>query len=99
LADKTAYDIDSLVDYMFRRRAIIDIFKKFLEADALGNYKLEEDIHNLIFPMGVTQKEVDYDSHNLWLLDERFATYSFIASDIPITKISQKKSRLEPDLV
>ncbi|MDF9799783.1 hypothetical protein OKW21_005046 [Catalinimonas alkaloidigena] len=99
LAEKTSSDIDSLADYMFRRRAIIDIFKKFLEADTNGSYKLEEDIHNLIFPMGVTQNEIDYDSHNLWILDERFATYSFIASDKPITRVSQKKSRSEPDLL
>lgn len=84
---------------MFKRKATIDIFKKFLEADQKGEYKLEEDIHNLIFPMGLTQENVDYDSHNLWILDERFATYSFIASDKPITSISQKKSRKEPDLV
>ena len=99
LKEKTASDVDSLADYMFRRKAIIDIFKKFLEADANGTYKLEEDIHNLIFPMGLTQKEVDYDSHNLWILDERFATYSFIASDVPITSVSQKKSSKEPDLL
>lgn len=99
LREKTASDVDNLADYMFRRKAIIDIFNKFLEADAQGTYRLEEDIHNLIFPMGLTQKEVDYDSHNLWILDERFATYSFIASDKPITSMSQKKSSKEPDLV
>lgn len=99
LIEQTAYDTDNLADYMFKRKAIIDIFKKFLEADQNGSYKLEEDIHNLIFPMGLTQANVNYDSHNLWLLDERFATYSFIASDKPITSISQKKSRKEPDLV
>ncbi len=99
LAEKTASDIDSLADYMFKRKAIIKIFNKFLDADAQGTYKLEEDIHNLIFPMGLTGDKVDYDSHNLWLLDERFSTYNFIASDKPITTFSQKKSRLEPDLV
>lgn len=99
LADKTASDVDSLADYMFKRKAIINIFNKFLEADQKGQYKLEEDIHNLIFPMGLTGDKVDYDTHNLWLLDERFATYNFIASDKPITTFSQKKSRLEPDLV
>jgi hypothetical protein len=99
LKAKTAYDIDSLADYMFRRKAIIELFDKFLEADEKGEYKLESDIHQLIFPMGVAIDDIDYESHNLWLLDERFATYKFIASDKPLTAISQKKSLKEPDLI
>jgi len=96
---KTAYDADSLADYMIRRKSIIDLFDKFLDADAKGEYKLESDIHNLIFPMGLISDEIDYESHNLWLLDERFATYKFIASDKSISSISQKKSSKEPDII
>jgi hypothetical protein len=99
IQEKTAFDIDSLADYMTRRKAIIDLFEKFLEADNEGKYKLEEDIHNLIFPMGLTNDEVNYESHNLWLLDERFLTYKFIGSDKSITSISQKKSSKEPDII
>jgi hypothetical protein len=64
-----------------------------------GEYKLESDIHNLIFPMGITIDDVNYETHNLWLLDERFASYKFIASDKPLSSVSQKKSRKEPDLL
>lgn len=99
LKEKTLFDADSLADYMFRRKSVIDIFKKFLDADQKGQYKLEEDIHNLIFPMGITNKTLAYESHNLWLLDERFAIYDFIGSDIPITSMSQKKSKLELDIL
>ncbi|MDR0421266.1 MAG: hypothetical protein LBH30_07465 [Prevotellaceae bacterium] len=96
---KTAYDADSLADYMFRRKGIIDLFEKYLEADKNGEYKLESDLHKLIFPMGITIDDVDYETHNLWLLDERFATYKFIASDKPLSSVSQKKSTKEPDLI
>lgn len=99
IQEKTAYDIDSLADYMMRRKAIIELFDKFLEADNEGKYKLEEDIHNLIFPMGFTNDEISYETHNLWLLDERFLTYKFVASDRSITSMSQKKSSKEPDLI
>ncbi|MFV0420161.1 MAG: hypothetical protein ACK5KT_15710 [Dysgonomonas sp.] len=99
IKDKTSYGADSLADYMIRRKAIIDLFDKLLEADEKGDYKLEEDIHNFIFPMGLTSDNLQYESHNLWLLDERFVNYHFIASDKPITSISQKKSRKEPDLL
>ncbi len=99
IKEKISFDVDSLADYMTRRKAIIDLFDKFLEADNNGKYKLEEDIHNLIFPMGLTNDEVSYESHNLWLLDERFLTYKFIGSDKSITSISQKKSSKEPDII
>ncbi|QJD98233.1 hypothetical protein HH214_21300 [Mucilaginibacter robiniae] len=99
IQEKTAYDIDSLADYMIRRRAIIELFDKFLEADNNGKYRLEEDIHNIIFPIGFTNDEISYESHNLWLLDERFVTYKFIASDKSITSLSQKKSSKEPDVI
>jgi hypothetical protein len=99
LIEKTAFDADNLADYMFRRKSVIDIFKKFLDADQKGKYKLEEDIHNLIFPMGISNKGLAYESHNLWLLDERFAIYDFIGSDTPITTMSQKVSKLEVDIV
>jgi hypothetical protein len=96
---KTAYDVDNLADYMMRRKAIIDLFDKFLDADENGEYKLEEDVHNLIFPLGLTSNGLDYENHNLWILDERFISYKFIASDKSITSFSQVKSSKEPDLV
>ena len=96
---KTAYDVDSLADYMTRRKAIIQLFDKFLDADENGDYKLEEDVHNLIFPMGITNDNISYENHNLWLMDERFMNYKFIASDKSITSFSQKKSRKEADLI
>lgn len=99
IKEKTAYDVDSLADYMTRRKAIIDLFDKFLDADENGDYKLEEDVHNLIFPLGLTNNDLDYENHNLWLLDERFITYKFIASDKSITSYSQVKSRKELDLI
>lgn len=96
---KTAYDVDSLADYMMRRKAIINLFDKFLDADENGDYKLEEDVHNLIFPLGLTNNDLEYENHNLWILDERFITYKFIASDKAITSFSQIKSRKETDLI
>lgn len=96
---KTAYDVDSLADYMMRRKAIINLFDKFLDADENGDYKLEEDVHNLIFPLGLTNNDLDYENHNLWILDERFISYKFIASDKSITSFSQTKSRKETDLI
>lgn len=99
MREKSAYDMDKLTDYVMRRKAVVRLFRKMLDAKDDGKYELESLIHNLIFPMGLTNKEVSYQYHNLWLLDERFATYQFIASDKSITSISRVKSSLEPDLI
>ncbi len=97
LKRKTTYDSDGLAEYMVRRKSILQLFDRLLEADRNGKYKLEEDIHNLIIPMGISGNPSE-EGHNLWLLDERFITYSFVASDIPITRVSQIKSSKEPDV-
>lgn len=96
---KTAYDADNLVAYVSRRKAIISLFEKMLEMKENGKYELESMIHNLIFPMGLTNENVNYQYHNLWLLDDRFSTFRFIASDRSITSMSQIKSSKEPDIV
>lgn len=98
LKKKTVFDSDGLAHYILRRKAVIQLFDKLLEANKEGDYQLEESIHNLILPMGLEGKPYEL-AHNLWLLDERFVSYSYVASDKTITSISDKKSRLEPDTV
>jgi hypothetical protein len=99
IKDKAILDKDSLADYMLRRRAVIELFDRFLEADKKGDYKLEKDIHKLIFPMSTTSEEINYDAHNLWLLDERLVSYQFIASDKEMRTYCDINSQKAADLV
>lgn len=99
MKEKSAYDMDKLTDYVMRRKAVLKLLGKMLDVQKNGTYSLESVIHNLIFPMGLTNKEVNYQYHNLWLLDERFATYQFIASDKSISSSTGINSSLEPDIV
>lgn len=99
IKDSTAYNTDTLAAYVFRRKAIIRLFSRMLDQLENGKYELEKMIHNIIFPMGLTNRQLTYQYHNLWLLDDRFSTYRFIASDKSITSFSQIKSSLEPDLI
>lgn len=96
---RSAYDSDKLADYVCRRKAILRLFSRMLDQKDNGTYQLEKIIHNLIFPMGLTNREITYQYHNLWLLDDRFSTFRFIASDKSITSMSQIKSSKEPDLI
>lgn len=98
LRNKTAFDRDSLSEYMLRRKVVLQLFDRFLELDEKGEYKLEEHIHNLIIPMGISGNP-GYLGHNLWLLDERFFSFNFVASDIPLSKVSDKNSTKEPDVL
>lgn len=99
IKEKTGYDSDKLAEYVFRRKAIIRLFERMLDQNESGRYETESMIHNLIFPMGLTNRELEYQYHNLWLLDDRFSTFRFIASDKPITSWSQIKSSKEPDII
>lgn len=99
IKSKAVLDRDSLADYMIRRKAVIDLFDKFLEADRNGDYKLERDVHNLIFPMGGTSGDTEYEAHNLWLLDERLLSYRFIASNTQIRTYSNIDSQKACDIV
>ncbi len=85
-----------LAHYVYNRKIILELFKKFLQRNDDGKASLEQDIHNLIFPMGKDSTETKYSDHNLWVIDERLVFSEFIASD---KKISKTKSLKEPDLV
>lgn len=86
-----------LAHYVFNRRWILQALQSFLKRQDDGKAFLEKDIHNLIFPMGKDSVSINYEEHNLWLLDERLVFSEYIASD---KKISNKKEALgEPDLL
>ncbi len=85
-----------LAHYVCSRKAILDLLEKLLKRNDDGSAKYEEDVHNVIFPMGKDNHSVNYEEHNLWLLDERLVFSQYIASD---KKISSTKSPTEPDLV
>ena len=73
-----------LGEYIHYRKAIISALDKSL----LDEEKKEEYIHNIFMPMGeIARNNNDYLLNNLWLLDDKFMTYSFAASDVTINKI------------
>ena len=90
----------SLAEYVVRRRAIIDLLDSslaFQDPDERKHYK-EEVIHDLIIPLRSNSEDLDYTEHNLWLLDDRLAFYSFFRSDKPLRTFTEGDSGKEPDL-
>lgn len=91
-----------LAEYVVRRRVVLDFFQKLLRRKSDGKYPAESQLHSLVFPLRKTSDEVDYEEHNLWLVDERLAFHHFLASDLPLNKeghaITAETSK-RPDLL
>lgn len=74
-----------LGEYIQYRNSIIKALRKGLEDDS----KKEDFFHNIIMPQRTTDVSGS-DRHllsNLWLLDDKFMTYSYAASDTTVKKI------------
>ncbi len=85
---------NDLAHYVCQRKKVTELYDELRKRIETGKAHKESEMHNLFFPMIKTDREVDYDSNNLWLLDERFNFTQFIASDKVISKVDHK----EPDL-
>ena len=89
-----------LANYVSHRKVILDLLEQSIQRTETGSYVKEDFIHKLIMPMRKDSNESPLDSCNLWLLDERLAFHSYLASDktlssMPITGDSSTK---KPDL-
>lgn len=93
--------ISALAQYIMHRKIIIDFFEKSISMDRkTGKYPLEQAVHNIIFPMRSTDRNILYSQQNLWLIDERLTYHSFITSDKPLrsTEGIETDSSKRPDL-
>lgn len=81
----------TLSEYVAHRRIILDLLKKGIMINDDGKFNKEAYIHNLIYPMRRTSEEIEYDAHNLWLIDERLSYCEYISSDIPFNNDPAEK--------
>jgi len=72
-----------LTTYVKYREFIMGLFSQFLKKNGDGKYSPEAVLHNLIFPMRTASDnyDADYYKHNLWLIDDRYASYAYLHSD------------------
>ncbi len=90
-----------LSEYILHRKVILDLFESHLKKSIDGKFSREDVIHNLIFPLKTTSDNINYDDHNLWMIDERLSYHQYLASDIPFKSIKhlESKSKERPDLL
>lgn len=75
--------MSSLAEYVARRKSILEIFESGLRyknmEDETSHY--EKIVHGIICPLNSTSQGLGYEDHNLWLLDDRLAFYTYFNSD------------------
>lgn len=77
---------NDLIHYVSLRKCVIDLFEKALEKDESGRYKSEGAVHDIIVPRKKDIDELDYDNHNLWMLDERLNFAAYASSEKPFRR-------------
>lgn len=85
-----------LAEYVAHRKVIIDLLDIGIKKNEDGKFNKESFIHNIIYPMKSSSDIVDYNNHNLWLIDESLAYSSYICSDVPF---DSKGNNQRPDLL
>lgn len=79
---------NDLIRYILHRQRIIEKLQEMNK----HNESLEQNIHNLLLQKGLEGKDfsqIELDKNNLWLLDDKFMSYNYIASDRKIENLLQ----------
>lgn len=71
---------EALAVYVAYRNHVIRIFRELLSRTEDG-LATEDKVHQLIYPRYKDSEEIDYSTHNLWLLDDDLAYAQYISSD------------------
>lgn len=75
--------VSSLAEYVMKRKMILEVFEeslKYTDIQAkLSDY--EDVVHDIVCPLRSTSEELDYEDHNLWIVDDRLAFFSYFNSD------------------
>ena len=94
--------ISSLAEYILKRKLIIEVFEDSLKYTDIKDQKhaYEEAVHEIICPLRETTDTLNYEDHNLWIIDDNLAFYTYFNSDKTLTSITggTTKSTKEPDL-
>ena len=91
----------NLAKYIVHRKLVLSALEKSLNRQSNGRYVREELVHKLIFPLRATSDDIMYDSHNLWILDEKLAYHHYLSSDKQINKspVIESDADSRPDLL
>lgn len=89
-----------LADYVAERKVVIDFLARLVaKVRSDGSYELEEKVHDLILPRKANSSNIKFETHNLWVIDERLPYYYYFNSDLPLKdQIDGSVDRRRPDI-
>lgn len=90
-----------LAAYIAHRRTILDLVSNSLKKKRTDDkYPLERVLHKMIFPMGMTSKDIFFEQQNLWVIDERLCYHTLLTSDKKLKSVPgfDDTSGREPDI-
>jgi hypothetical protein len=88
----------ALAQYVVERRWVIELLKERRKIGrSTTKHEPENIVHEIFCPLGVTSDTLDYDDHNLWLIDDRLAYYTYITSDRSIRSFARDEADIEPE--
>ncbi len=92
--------LSSLAEYIYKRKLILDMFEDRSGFDDIDAEKAhyEKVVHELICPLGSTKSDLDYEDHNLWIIDDRLAFYSYFNSDKQLKAQADSIDKRRPDI-
>jgi len=91
-----------LASYVAHRRSILDLLDLSLKKSRTDEkYRLEEVLHNMIFPMRKTSKDLFFEQQNLWVIDERLCYHTILTSDKKVNSVAglENTHGKEPDIL
>ncbi|WP_159013953.1 ATP-binding protein [Acidisoma sp. S159] len=89
-----------LAEYVLRRKAVLDLFghlREFEDAEAEKPHR-EAALHSLICPMGNDSTKMEFDDHNLWMVDDRLAFFAYFSSDRRLKSYVDINKKERPDI-
>ncbi|SFK35901.1 ATP-binding protein [Methylorubrum salsuginis] len=89
---------EALAVYVAYRNHVIRIFRELLNKNEDG-LATEDKVHQLIYPRYKDSEEIDYSSHNLWLLDDDLAYAQYISSDRTLEGKRRGKGQFAHDIL
>jgi hypothetical protein len=80
--------VSSLAEYVMKRKLILNVFEESLKFKDIEAEKSEYEqvLHEIICPLKSTTDDLNYEDHNLWILDDRLAFFSYFNSDVQLKR-------------
>lgn len=102
IKDSSDINFLELSAYVYYRKYMLELFSKILKYKNKDTkeYNREDKVHNFLYPMKETSDSIQYEDHNLWIIDDRWSFYRYIFSDKKMNSvIDGSESKERPDIL